>query len=470
MSKRQNNFLQSVDVMTLVIYLSMIALGWLMVYTVGYDEDRTLADMAFDLSTNIGKQTLWVGVSLVLLMAVIAIDWNFWRTFAYPIYGITIASLIAVLFFGITIKGATSWFRIGPFTLQPAEFAKFGACLAMAAFLSAYDTNLGKRKHVFIALGIILLPMGLILLQSDAGSALVFLSFFIVMFREGLSPGLLLFGIGSATLLIMGLVFPLTYIVLGMSLILVLIMLRNVGSNYRWLLGFLLWAIGSIVAVSMGFAWYALGANGLVMMGLVYMMWKNRKIGLALRLVALLFLGTLFSGAAGYTFNNILEAHQQDRINVWLQPSKCDPRGALYNIIQSKMAIGSGGLQGKGFLQGDITKLNYVPEQNTDFIFCTIGEEQGFIGSIGIIGLFFLLMSRIVVIAERQNSAFSRQYAYGLAGILFIHFFVNIGMTMGLVPVIGIPLPFISYGGSCILAFTIMIGVLLKLDTKRLIG
>ena len=470
MSKRQNNFLQSVDLMTLVIYFSMIALGWLMVYTVGYDEERTFAETVFDLSTSIGKQTLWVGVSVVLLIAVIAIDWNFWRTFAYPIYAIAMFSLLAVLVIGLEVNGATSWFKIGPFTLQPGEFAKFATCLAMAAFLSTYDTNLDKPRYVLIAFGIILLPMILIVLQPDPGSALVFLSFFIVMFREGLSPSLLLFGIGSAILLILGLVFPLSHIVLGMILLISFAMLRSIGADYRVMIGFLVVTIASIFAVSKGFKWYALGVNAVAMLALTYLMNNKRKLSLALRFGALLLIGTFLAGVAGYTFNNVLKSHQRDRINVWLQPSKCDPQGALYTMIQSKMAIGSGGLQGKGFLKGDITKLNYVPEQNTDFIFCTIGEEQGFIGSLGIIGLFLLLISRIVVIAERQNSDFSRQYAYSFAGILFIHFFVNIGMTMGLVPVIGIPLPFISYGGSCILAFSIMMGVLLKLDTKRFFG
>lgn len=448
----------------------MIALGWLMVYTVGYDEERTFAETVFDLSTNIGKQTLWVGVSVVLLFAVIAIDWNFWRTFAYPIYALAMLSLLMVLFIGLEVNGATSWFKIGPFTLQPGEFAKFATCITMAAFLSTYDTNLDKPRYVLIALGIILLPMLLIILQPDPGSALVFLSFFIVMFREGLSPSLLLFGIGSAVLLILGLVFPLSHIVLGMVFIITFFMLRSIGVDYKVLLGFLVVVIASIFAVSKGFKWYALGVNTFAMLVLTYLMNNKRKLSLALRFGALLLIGTFLAGVAGYTFNNVLKSHQRDRINVWLQPSKCDPQGALYTMIQSKMAIGSGGLQGKGFLKGDITKLNYVPEQNTDFIFCTIGEEQGFIGSIGIIGLFLLLISRIITIAERQNSDFSRQYAYSFAGILFIHFFVNIGMTMGLVPVIGIPLPFISYGGSCILAFSIMMGVLLKLDTKRYIG
>jgi len=456
--------------MTLVIYFSMIALGWLMVYTVGYNEELSFAETVFDMGTSIGKQTLWVGISIVLMMAVIAVDWNFWRTFAYPIYAIAMFSLLAVLVIGLEVNGATSWFKIGPFTLQPGEFAKFATCLTMAAFLSTYDTNLNKPRYVLIAFGIILLPMVLIILQPDPGSALVFLSFFIVMFREGLSPSLLLFGMGSATLLILGLVFPLSHIVLGMIFLITFAMLRSLGVGYRGMIGFLVLAIVSIFGMVKGFKWYVLGVNALGMFMLGYLMYTKRKFSLALRLGALLVIGTVVAGVASYTFNNVLRSHQKDRINVWLQPSKCDPQGALYTMIQSKMAIGSGGLQGKGFLKGDITKLNYVPEQSTDFIFCTIGEEQGFIGSLGIIGLFLLLISRIVVIAERQNSDFSRQYAYSFAGILFIHFFVNIGMTMGLVPVIGIPLPFISYGGSCILAFSIMMGVLLKLDTKRFIG
>ncbi|MEO0779968.1 MAG: rod shape-determining protein RodA, partial [Bacteroidota bacterium] len=237
-----------------------------------------------------------------------------------------------------------------------------------------------------------------------------------------------------------------------------------------WLLGLLAWVAVCVVAASLGQVYPVLALNTLALLVLAYLQYNQRKRQLVAQLLSLVLIGSALSFSANYAFNNILERHQQDRINVWLRPSLCDPQGALYNVLQSKMTIGSGGLEGKGFLGGTMTKLNYVPEQSTDFIFCTIGEEQGFIGTVGIIGLFFLLLMRIITLAERQRSDFSRFYAYGVAGILFVHIFINIGMTMGLVPIIGIPLPFISYGGSSILGFSLLIGVLLKLDSNRLIG
>ncbi len=470
MSKRQHSFLQSVDLMTLSLYLSLLGIGWLMVYTVGYNEELTLSETVFDLSTKVGKQTLWIGISLLALIMTISVEWTFWRTFAYPIYGIGLASLVGVLLFGITVKGATSWYSIGGFTLQPSEFVKFATCLAMAAFLSTYNTNLNKFNTVLISFGILVVPMGLILLQPDAGSALVFLSFLILLFREGLSPNLIIFALATATLLILGFIFPFYQMMVVFTLLILLVLFRSIIKDFKLLAIYLVIAAVSLFFTYKGFAVYVLLGIGLLLFLFSYLNWAQRKGTLVGRLSILLIMGTLVAGGANYTFNNIMRSHQQDRINVWLRPHLCDPQGSLYNLIQSKMAIGSGGFQGKGFLNGEITKGGYVPEQDTDFIFCTIAEEQGFIGSLGIIGLFTLLIMRILVLAERQNSDFSRQYAYGFAGIIFLHFFVNIGMTMGLVPVIGIPLPFISYGGSSVLAFTLMFGVLLKLDTKRYIG
>lgn len=470
MSKRQHSFLQSVDLMTLSLYLSLLGIGWLMVYTVGYNEELTFSETIFDLNTKVGKQTLWIGVSLLALIMTISVEWTFWRTFAYPIYGIGLASLVGVLLFGITVKGANSWYSIGGFTLQPSEFVKFATCLAMAAFLSTYKTNLNKASTVAISFGILLAPMALILLQPDAGSALVFLSFTILLFREGLSPNLIIFALATAALLILGFIFPFYQMMVVFTLLILLILFRSIIKDFKLLLIYLVIAAVSVFFMYKGFSVYVLLGITLLLVLFSYLNWAQRKGALVGKLSILLIMGTLVAGGANYTFNNIMRSHQQDRINVWLRPQLCDPQGSLYNLIQSKMAIGSGGFQGKGFLNGEITKGGYVPEQDTDFIFCTIAEEQGFIGSVGIIGLFTLLIMRILVLAERQNSDFSRQYAYGFAGIIFIHFFVNIGMTMGLVPVIGIPLPFISYGGSSVLAFTLMFGVLLKLDTKRYIG
>ena len=376
--------------------------------------------------------------------------------------------LIGVLIFGVKIKGATSWYRLpGGFTLQPAEFAKFATNIALAAFLSTYNTNIRTLRHQLIAFSIFLLPMILILLQPDAGSALVFFSFLIMLYREGLSPNFYIVGFVAALILILGLVFNPLSIILGLIIISTLILMLNLKNRAYWLLSFVVLLGVSIFMLTQGHFNPVMIINTSIFLIFTAILWQRRKSGLILRLFSLLIIGGVIAFSANYSFNNLLKPHQQDRMNVWLQPSKCDPQGSLYNVIQSKMTIGSGGFEGKGYLEGTMTKLNYVPEQSTDFIFCVIGEEQGFIGTFGVIALISLLLYRIIVLAERQRSDFSRHYAYGVAGILFIHSFINIGMTMGLVPIIGIPLPFISYGGSSILGFTLLIGVLLKLDSNR---
>ncbi len=469
MSKRDDkNLLGGLDWMIFSIYLSLVGVGWLMIYTVGYDEDNTAGIL--NLSTNIGKQTFFIGISLVILLFTWIIDWKFWRTFAYLIYAIGMLKLLGVLIFGITVKGATSWYSIGGFTYQPSEFAKFATCLAMAAFLSTYNTNIKHRASLITAVSLFVAPMFFVLLQPDAGSALVFLSFLFVLYRAGLSVNFYIVGFVTTALFILGLVFPAEIVVTGLLQLVGLVLIFNFKQKRFWLIGTGLLIVASVVGIKYGYIIPVFAANFIGLLGIMYMLYRSRRGRLVSQVSALLVIGSVVTFSASYFFNNVLESHQQDRINVWLRPSICDPQGALYNVLQSKMSIGSGGFKGKGFLQGNMTKLNYVPEQSTDFIFCTIGEEQGFIGSLSIIALFLLLILRIVSIAERQRSEFSRYYAYGVAGVIFIHVFINIGMTMGLVPIIGIPLPFISYGGSSMLGFTIMIGVLLRLDSKRLLS
>ncbi len=466
MSRRDNYGGINVDWMTFMLYFALIIVGWMMIYAAGYSEDKPTS--IFDLSSNIGKQTLFLGLSFIVLFLTSIIDWKFWRTFAYPTYGFAILLLIGVLIIGVKIKGATSWYRLpGGFTLQPAEFAKFATNIALAAFLSTYNTNIRTFRHQLIAFSLFLFPMFLILLQPDAGSALVFTSFLIMLYREGLSPNFYIVGFAAALLLILGLVFDPLSIILGLIIISTLILMMNLKNKVYWLISFTILLAASLFMLAQNLFPPVLIINTSIFLIFTAILWQKRKAGLILRLFSLLIIGSIIAFSANYSFNNLLKPHQQDRMNVWLQPSKCDPQGSLYNVIQSKMTIGSGGFEGKGFLEGTMTKLNYVPEQSTDFIFCVIGEEQGFIGSFGVIALIALLLYRIIVLAERQRSDFSRHYAYGVAGILFIHSFINIGMTMGLVPIIGIPLPFISYGGSSILGFTLLIGVLLKLDSNR---
>ena len=468
MSRAEVSGFRNIDWVTFSIYIGLVTVGWLMIYAVGYDEETPSGFL--DLNTEAGKQTLWLGVSAIGLILTLIIDFKFWRTFAYLIYVLSMLLLIGVLFFGINIKGATSWFSILGFTLQPSEFAKFGTCLAVSAYLSAYSTDIKTLKGLAIAFGLFLLPATLILLQPDAGSALVFAAFMIVLYREGLSSNLFIFGFAFAVILILGLVINPMYIILGLFFLIAFILILNNKEKMYWLIGLGVLLIISIFVISLSYLIPVLLFNAVALLALCFYQYQKRHGKLVLKLSAFLTFAAILAIFSNYTFNNVLQRHQQDRINVWLRPSLCDPQGSLYNVLQSKMTIGSGGLEGKGFLQGTMTKLNYVPEQSTDFIFCTVGEEQGFIGSLGIIGLYLLLLSRIIFMAERQRSDFTRHYAYGVASILFLHFFVNIGMTMGLVPIIGIPLPFISYGGSSILGFTLMMGVLLKLDAHRLSG
>lgn len=467
MSSKAFSLRRNIDLLTFCLYLSLIGVGWMMIYAVGYDEQSA---SAFSFNSAVGKQTVWIIISLAIMGGIFLIDSKFWVTFAYPLYGISLLLLIGVVIFGLKINGARSWYSLGGFTLQPSELAKFGTCLAIAAYTGAANTKLKETQSWLIAFAIISLPILLILLQPDPGSALVFTSFLLLFFRLGLSTSLYVFVISAALFFILGLVFDPVLIILGLIGLICLFMIFNVNQKYRmYLLGgfvlivsFVIYAITQLWLVPIGLV------TLITLFGLSYMQWQNRKGSLVRQLFALLVLGSLLSVSANYTFNNILKRHHQDRINVWLKPSASDPQGALYNLLQSKIAIGSGGLHGKGFLEGTHTKLNYVPEQTTDFIFCTIGEEQGFIGSFGVIGLYLLLVWRIITIAERQRSDFNRNYAYGVAGILFIHFFVNIGMTMGLVPIVGIPLPLISKGGSSLMGFTLLIGVLLKLDRSRI--
>lgn len=467
MSSKAFSLRRNIDLLTFCLYLSLIGVGWMMIYAVGYDEQSA---SAFSFNSAVGKQTIWIIISLAIMGGIFLIDSKFWVTFAYPLYGISLLLLIGVVIFGLKINGARSWYSFGGFTLQPSELAKFGTCLAIAAYTGAANTKLKEAQSWLIAFAIISLPILLILLQPDPGSALVFTSFLFLFFRLGLSPSLYVFGISAAIFFILGLVFDPILIILGLIGLICLVMIFNINQKYRmYLLGgfvlvvsFIIYAITQLWLVPIGLVTLT------TLLGLSYMQWQNRKGSLVRQLFALLVLGSFLSISANYTFNNILKRHHQDRINVWLKPSASDPQGALYNLLQSKIAIGSGGLHGKGFLEGTHTKLNYVPEQTTDFIFCTIGEEQGFIGSVGVIGLYLLLVWRIITIAERQRSDFNRNYAYGVAGIFFIHFFVNIGMTMGVVPIVGIPLPLVSKGGSSLMGFTLLIGVLLKLDRSRI--
>lgn len=413
----QKNIFHNIDWITVLLYLTLVFLGWVNIYAAVYDESHK---SIFDISQRYGKQLIWIAAVIIIAIIILIIDAKYFSTFAYPIYVISIFSLLAVLVLGTRIAGSKSWFQIGAFSIQPAEFAKFATNLAIAKYLTTLNINLKKLKTIIKSLLIIGIPAILILLQHDMGSALVYSSFILVLYREGLSGSILILGVMIMVLFILTLI------------------------------------LGKFIFIG-------------ILAGIAFLMFffikRNRKN--IYSIIGILILSIAFVFSVDYGFKNVLQAHQKKRIEILLG-KKADLKGAGYNINQSKIAIGSGGFSGKGFLKGTQTKYNFVPEQSTDFIFCTVGEEWGFVGSFVIIFLFIALLIRLIKLAERQRSDFSRIYGYGVASILFFHVVVNIGMTIGLTPVIGIPLPFFSYGGSSLWAFTILLFIFLKQDANRL--
>ena len=470
MNSRSNNLLANIDWVSILLYLLLVLIGWLNIYAAVYDENHS---SILDISQKYGKQLLWIGAAFVLAFLVLLTDSKFFTTFSMVIYGIMIFLLIAVLFFGTETKGARSWFEVGDFRIQPAEFAKFATNLAIAYIMSRHNFKV-MRFSSLLTIGLILaLPAGLIILQNDTGSALVYSSFILVLFREGLHGSILLLCFVAAAIFIMALLyspFTVLLVIIGGTLIAFYYYRHDIRELFQIIL-FIGCGFGLFVLIKWMFN---LSISDYYMLLIVYVITSitaiypiyKRKMK---NMITLLLISWLCVGAApsvNYAFNH-LQPHQQDRINELLG-IKVDPKGTGYNVTQSKIAIGSGGLLGKGFLQGTQTKLNFVPEQSTDFIFCTVGEEWGFVGSTFVIVLLAVFILRIIKLAERQRSSFSRIYGYGVASILFFHVAVNIGMTIGMAPVIGIPLPFFSYGGSSLWSFTILIFIFLRLDANRL--
>lgn len=433
-----------------------------MVYAAGYQPD---SETPF-FSTQAGRQTIFVIATFLIIISTQLIDWKFWSGVAYPFYAVTILLLLVVLFFGATIKGSTSWLQLGWFNFQPSELAKMGTIMALSSFLSHHRTRVSNTRDLAIASGIILLPTALVLAQGDAGSALVYLSIFIVLFREGLAIWIPVLFFVLAMLFILTLRFDILVVIPLLLFAGSIFLLSSLKRNQQHILVSTGVLLVSVALAIFGYIKPIIGLAGMFMAYAVFESLRARQTRQVVLLSTAVILLFGFAYVSSYIFSNVLEPHQQDRINVWLKPEEADPRGSLYNILQSKIAIGSGGLTGKGYLQGTMTKLNFVPEQSTDFIYSIIGEEHGFIGSIAVIILFMILMLRVTDIGERARMPFIRHYAYGVVGILFTHFLVNVGMTMGLMPVIGIPLPFISSGGSSMLAFGLLIGVLLSMDSS----
>ncbi len=451
------------DWITLGIYFSLLIIGWLSIYSVTYSQNIN-RDL-FDLSVPITKQSLYVGIALILFFISQWIDDKFWHTFSYVIYGLGLFLLVVVLFVGTEVKGAKAWLNIGGLSIQPAEIAKFGTALALSSYLSYFKTNLKHANYQFISFGIILAPVFLILLQPDAGSALTFLSFFLLLFIEGLNSFYYLVIFLFFAVFIFSFIFPIPFVLLGLLLLsLFLCWYYFKPFKFQWI--FFVIFISGLFSLNFFIPVYQVVlAAGVVLFGSLIYLWRSKEERLSLIVAFGFGILALFSYTSINFFKG-LEPHQQERIKVWLTPSQCDPRGSLYNILQSKVAIGAGGFFGKGYLNGNMTKLKFVPEQSTDFIFSSIGEEQGFLGSLTVIILFFILIFRILLMSQRSEKKFFSNYALGVAGLLLVHVIINIGMTMGLVPIIGIPLPFISKGGSALIGFSLMFGVLFKMQRK----
>jgi len=406
------------DWVSVALYAAIVIMGWLNIYAVTYDPESKIS--IFNLTINSGRQLLFIAGAFIIIMMILIIDMRFYETFAYIIFGLVLFLLLLVPIIGKEVGGNKAWLGIGSFGVQPSEFAKFATALAVAKYIGSVGFRMDNVRNQIVLFLLIGAPMVLILLQKDTGTALVFTAFTVVFFREGMSPFLIIAGIIAAIIFVLTLMVNEYYLFTGVGILLV-------------------------VAILMGK--------------------KKIKRVVLLTAGAIAICGVIMS--VDYIITDVLKPHQQNRIRALINPD-ADPLGFGWNVTQSKIAIGSGGFLGKGFLQGTQTKFNFVPEQSTDFIFCTIGEEHGWVGSLFVMALFMALLLRVIFLAERQKNRFARVYGYSVACIFFFHFAVNIGMTIGLFPVIGIPLPFFSYGGSGLWGFTVLLFILLKLDVHRM--
>ncbi|MBE6301056.1 MAG: rod shape-determining protein RodA [Parabacteroides distasonis] len=478
MSYRNTDIWKTVDWFTIVLYLLLIVFGWFSICGASYEFDNV---GLFDPSGRPGSQLIWMGLSFGLIFVILMLESDFFDVFAYLIYGMIIALLVATIFLAPDIKGSRSWLVLGPLRLQPAEFAKFATALAVAKLMGSYGFQLTTLKNFTLTLFLILLPMGCILLQKETGSALVYLAFFFMLYREGMSGYILLLGVCAVLFFVTGMKYAEVLVgdtVMGEWLVSTMIwgitlLLVHIERKDKRAIRLIVWTtvvayLGGYAAsffVPVNYAWISIG---IVLLSIGYLFFLSYKYWVRhYALIALFALGSLaFMFSVDYVFTDILEPHQQVRIQVSLG-MKEDPSGAGYNVNQSKIAIGSGGFSGKGFLNGTQTKLKYVPEQDTDFIFCTVGEEQGFVGATAVLLLFGIFILRLIYLSERQKRTFNRVYGYSVASIFFFHLAINIGMVTGLTPVIGIPLPFFSYGGSSLWGFTILLFIFLRLDASR---
>jgi rod shape determining protein RodA len=415
---QRDDLTNKLDWLTIFLYGIMVLLGWLNIYAAVYDE--SVGTSLFDLSLNSGRQLMFIAAAVVIILAILIVDVRFYEATAYLLYGLILVLMVLVLVVGKEVGGNKAWLGIGSFGIQPSEFAKFATALAVAKYIGSVGFRMNERKHQIVLFALIAAPMLITLAQKDTGTALVFTAFILVFFREGLSPVIPAAGVAVAVIFILTLLVAKVYLYAGIAVLWLLLLLAGRRKKAKRMV------------------WVTAGA-------------------LAMALVI---------QSVDYVIDNVLKPHQQNRIRALINP-EADPLGYGWNVTQSKIAIGSGGLTGKGFLHGTLTKFDFVPEQSTDFIFCTIGEEHGWLGSAVVVGLFVVLLLRLIYLAERQRNRFARAYGYGVVAVLFFHFAVNIGMTIGLFPVIGIPLPFFSYGGSALWGFTILLFIFLKIDAHR---
>ena len=468
--RRSINIWKNLDKITILLFIILSIMGWLNIYAAVYDENHV---SIFDLSQRYGKQLLWIIIAFITGIFILIIDNKFYFFFAWAIYALLMLMLVLVLVFGTEISGAKSWFEFKWFSLQPSEFAKFGAALALASYMNAKKQDLTKLKNLIPAVCIIMLPAVLTAMQPDMGSTVIFLALFLPLFREGMSPYVFISGVLALSLFLLTLIINNFHLSLGLIFIALLIagiVTRKwktifSGTVIMFLTGIVVFILNHLIFKYFDNETVVLVA--VLVSGIIFAWHFYIRKARELLIVYIFLVGSLmFMNSVDYAFDNLLKEHHRDRIEILLG-KKSDPHGTEYNVNQSIISIGSGGLTGKGYLQGTQTKYRFVPKQSSDFIFCTIGEEWGFAGSMVVIGLYLFLLLRLIFLAERQRAVFSRVFGYGVASILFVHMFINIGMAIGIVPVIGIPLPFFSYGGSSLWAFTIMIFVFLRLDASR---
>ncbi|MCL6258644.1 rod shape-determining protein RodA [Aquiflexum sp. TKW24L] len=416
--RQDDLYINKIDWISISIYAVLVIIGWINIYAAVYD-DQSIKSI-FDFSINSGKQLVWIGTAILLITVIMVADYRLFENLALPLYIIFLVFLLITPFFGKEINGQRAWFEIGSFRLQPAEFAKFATALALAKYMERSTFDLGQFKYQLQALAIIALPVAFIMLQPDTGTAMVYSAFFVMLYREGMPQG---------------------YYIFGLSFVAITLLSLGLENNIYLAIG-----VGVIILI-------------IILLG-------KKKIGRIVSLLGIWILIVGYSYSIDYVVSKLPE-HQQNRIMVLFNPN-IDPLGVGWNVTQSKIAIGSGGFFGKGYLEGTQTKFDFVPEQHTDFIFCTLGEEFGWAGSLVVILLFCALLLRLVMLAERQKNRFSRIYGYCVISILLFHFMINIAMTIGLFPVVGIPLPFFSYGGSSLWSFTILLFIFIKLDSHRI--